>query len=103
MNMNTTKPTFTIDQVAMRITNSSAVRHIFWKLIDEIMAENPTFTEDNSDEVLTELAFKLDNLAYDIETSDAHDEHHKTTTKHSQYQRAVFQLKNDFSDLGYRG
>jgi hypothetical protein len=103
MDMNTTKPAFTIDQAVIRTSLDNGVRHLFWKLIDEVMAENPTFTEDNSDEVLTELAFKLDNLAYDIETSDAHDEHHKTTTKHSQYQRAVFQLKNDLSDLGYRG
>ena len=103
MNMNTTKPTFTIDQAVIRTSLDNGVRHLFWKLIDEVMAENPTFTEDNSDEVLTELAFKLNNLAYDIETSDAHDEHHKTTTKHSQHQRAVFQLKNDLSDLGYRG
>jgi hypothetical protein len=103
MNMNTTKPAFTIDQAVIRTSLDNGVRHLFWKLIDEVMAENPTFTEDNSYEVLSELAFKLDNLAYDIETSDAHDEHHKTTTKHSQYQRAVFQLKNDLSDLGYRG
>jgi hypothetical protein len=67
------------------------------------MAENPTFTQDTSHdhEVLVELAVKLDKLAYDIETSDAHDEHHKTTTKHSQYQRAIFELKNDLAELGY--
>jgi hypothetical protein len=102
MNM---KPTHTIDQAVIRTSLDNGVRHVFWKLIDEVRAENPTFTEDTSHDhnVLIELAVKLDNLAYEIETSDAHDEHHKTTTKHSQYQRAVFQLKNDLSDLGYRG
>ena len=34
MNMNTTKPTFTIDQAVIRTSLDNGVRHLFWKLIN---------------------------------------------------------------------